>query len=202
MARKEPTGKELHDTTMLTAELGAQGKRGKDQTIIERIKAGFAKMRRPAKALRRTGGPGYRDVEQRPNGLFVRNLRVDKESPEDLERAAFMREMGGRRPRFRLSDLDRLPHSVAEALDLPALGYHHRLRQCPCGQHFIATWRFHRCNTCRQGREKALLTAFTAEKAAKRAAARATHCAHCGKAMGAARSTKRFCSDKCRNASR
>jgi hypothetical protein len=201
MAKEDPTSAQVFDATMLAAELGAQGRRGKDQTIAERIMTGFAKMQRPAKALRRTGGPGYRNVKKRPNGLFVGNVRIDQESPEDMALAKALREMG-RKPAWHSPD--HLPPSVAEALDL-GTGYHHRLRQCPCGQHFIATWRFHRCNACRQGKEQKVLAAFTAERTAKRLAARATscaHCANCGKAMVAARSTKRFCSDKCRNASR
>jgi hypothetical protein len=135
--------------------------------------------RKAARLTRRTGGPGYREVEERPNGLFVGNLQVDGDALYGW-----------------------LSPSTREALDI---GENYRLRQCPCGQHFIAELHFHLCNACRQGKEKAVLAAFTAERTARRLQARATscaHCAHCGRAMVAARSTKRFCSDKCRNASR
>jgi hypothetical protein len=168
------------------------------EKLIEAFHRGEAPERAARKAMRRQGGDGYRDVEDHgKDGLFVGNIKIEHDAV-DLETELM------RPPRQRFQN-GRLPHSVAKALDLPMVGYDYRLHDCACGRKFIAHYSFKLCQACRQGRQDALrskLDAFTADRAANRAETRQTICAHCGQPMTTQRSTKRYCSDACRNAER
>jgi hypothetical protein len=140
--------------------------------------------RNEERAIRRQGGIGYRDVSKRGERLLVGKVEVGR--------------MLHGKPAYGIIHPD-----AARRLGLPEHGFAYRLRQCPhCNECFIAERHFRICTSCRQGREKWILDDFTAERAAERAARRATHCARCGCEMTARRSTRRFCSDKCRNAER
>jgi hypothetical protein len=141
--------------------------------------------RNEERAIRRHGGVGYHDVSRRGVCLLVGKVEVGR--------------MLYGKPAYGGA----IYPDAARRLGLPDHGLAYRIRLCPhCKECFIAEKHFRICTSCRQGREKEILSAYTAERAAERAARRATVCARCGCAMTASRSTKRFCSDRCRNAER
>jgi hypothetical protein len=148
-------------------------------------------------AVRAARRRDYRDVEDRGrDGLFVGNVKIEASYRDMLY---YSENPGIRRRHLRTGTL---PPSVMEALDVY---YSECLHECGCGRKFIAHYTLRLCRTCREARRakaRDAFAAYTADRAAKRAEARPKACARCGQPMTTQRSTKRYCSDACRNAAR
>jgi hypothetical protein len=158
-------------------------------------------QREADRAARKRGGWDYRDVEVRPGGLLVGNVFVGEPGDASPFGALFGRELEA-------SDeitADGL-YEVSSICRRIGVSAHARLFECECARYFVAHWQAKRCMACRKAKARALMREFTAARSAKRAQARAARapraCATCGEPMTVVRSTKRFCSDGCRNAAR
>jgi hypothetical protein len=133
---------------------------------------------------RRRGGLDYHDVEQRSNGLFIGNLRVDGPLESGPDTSRWLSE---------------------PAKDILGLSSRARLFRCSCGGWFIAHWSAKQCMGCRGAAGRARLRAYTAQRSAERAERRESRqakCGWCSRLMAVSRSTKRYCSDTCRQAAR
>ena len=135
---------------------------------------------------RRSGGLDYHDVEARPDGLFIGNFRVHDESYRDHR----LWPQGA-------------PHTSA-VRDPYYFPPRTRLHKCGCGAFFIAHWSTRICLACRNAKTLVKIRAYTAERAKVRAERRAnpptSRCENCAKPTPALRSTKRYCSNACRQA--
>jgi hypothetical protein len=77
------------------------------------------------------------------------------------------------------------------------------IRPCRCGAFFLRgwshQWRRFRCDSCAKAAEKASRQRASKRRSQAREKARAyRRCRHCGSVLAARRSTKCFCSDRCR----
>jgi hypothetical protein len=139
------------------------------------------RQREQRRRIRNAGGLYYRPLQERQGGLYLADRRDDKgfvcETPTEDERDP----MGWWWPASaRLSD--------------PT-----RLFRCNCGTWFVGHCSAKQCFACRRKEKNAK---FSAERSEKRAEARAArqliHCESCREPMAAKRSTRKYCSDACR----
>lgn len=159
---------------------------GRDAATIPKRK--YPKCGKARAEARKTGGGDYRAVEQRSNGLFVGNVCIDE--PDEVASFVAANRIGRRSPPGRLYS------SAQKALGLSSSARLHYCRTCDAP--FIAHPTAARCLSCRKAEQAEALAA----RNAKRAEAREIACTHCGQPAQAARSTKRFCSDRCRQTTR
>lgn len=136
--------------------------------------------RRPAEEQRRirnAGGLCYRAVEERQGGLYCGDDFVCR--PED--------HWGGDKG----TPIDRIGGRYNDPSS--------RLFRCHCGAWFIGHWSAKQCVVCRHQEKNAKFSAQRSEKRAEARAARpAIACEGCGKPVPAQRSTRKYCSDACR----
>jgi hypothetical protein len=75
------------------------------------------------------------------------------------------------------------------------------LQRCGCGAHFVASFRQKTCLACSRAAALDRFRAYTAERSADRAEPREGFvCERCGAAIPSERSTRKFCTDACRQA--